>query len=162
MEMVKGYVMCALVASAIAGILKSLSSSMRGFEKYVGLVCSLVVIILLSFPIVTVISEINEAISESTSVGENNDPSDNIQNGEEIMAEYYVKSVESTLCDIISERFSIDKKDFEVLVTLNNTNAVEKIIITLYSEVDTNAIKDFTQNALCIKTEIRSAQNNEN
>ena len=161
MEMVKGYVMCALVASAIAGILKSLSSSMKGFEKYIGLVCSLVVIILLSFPIVTVISEINEAISESSSVGENNEPPNSTQNGEEMMAEYYVKSVESTLSDIIAERFSIDKKDFEVLVTLDGSNSVEKITVTFYSEVDAKAIKDFTQNVLCIKTEIRSAQKNE-
>ena len=64
LDAIKGYVMCALMASAIAGILKNVSSGMRNFEKYIGFVCSLVVVIMLATPFVLVVSEIEELLSD--------------------------------------------------------------------------------------------------
>ncbi len=162
MDAIKGYVMCALIASAVAGILKHLSSSMKGFEKYVGLVCSLVVVLLLSFPMVNIISEIKEAISESTPAppDKESDEDDQIK-GEQTMALYYIENVESTVKDLISERFSLNKDDFDVSAVLDKEYAVKNIVISIYTDTDTRAIKDFAQNTLCIKTEIRSIKEDE-
>ncbi len=162
MDAIKGYVMCVLLASAVAGILKNLSSSMKSFEKYVGLVCSLVVVIMLSAPLVNIIGEISEALSGSSqSVYDGEASGDTEASGEDIIAEYYLESVESTVADMISERFSLEREDFKVVALTKEDYAVKNIVIYFYSETDTAAIEKFTENILCIETEIRSSYNEE-
>ena len=153
MDQIKGYVMCALLASAVAGILKTLSSSMRSFEKYVGLVSALVVVVILSAPLVSVISEINGALAED--FPDISDTEEGITDGKEAVASYYIKSVESTVKDIISKRFKLSDESFDVSAQLGEDYSVEGIVIYLYTDTDATLIKAFTENILCIKTEIR-------
>ncbi len=157
MDAIKGYVMCALIASALAGILKNLSSSMKNFEKYVGLVCSLVVVIILSAPLVNIMTEIKEALSENSPPVSDEEISDDTNiSGSDVMAGYYIESVENTVADIISDRFSIAREDLKIVAELDEEHALKNIIIYFYTETDTVAVENFTENILCIETEIRS------
>ena len=119
-------------------------------------------IFILSVPLVNIISEVGEAISENIpTLSDKETGEDNESKGEQIMATYYVESVESTVKDLISERFSLDSADFKVSAMLGEDYGVKNVTIYLYTDADVGKIKDFTQNILCIKTEIRSMQNNE-
>ncbi len=163
MEAIKSYVMCALMASAVAGILKNVSSGMRSFEKYIGLVCSLSVVIMLAVPFVSVVSEIDKALSDDSSSLDEKEESDSDNADSELydktITTYYAKAVENSLASIITSKFLMDREDFKVSANLtkdkNGNYRIEEIVIFLYSDIDSAQIEYYTENILCIETEIR-------
>lgn len=157
MDAVKSYVMCALLAAALSGILKNISSGMKNFEKYVGLVCSLTVIIILASPLAGIISNVRDTLSSDGSLIENiqKDPSDS-KNAEEIMSDKVKRALEDTIKDILCRRFALDTSDIEVSALLADDNTVQKIVINIYTDTDTLALKSYVENIMCISAEIRS------
>ena len=161
MEAIKGYVMCALMASAVSGILKCVSAGMRNYEKYIGFVCSLTVVIMLATPFISVISEVRDALSggyeffyEKESVD-----SDDRNDYEKTATGYYAKAVENSVTSIITSKFSLDNDDIRVIADITSDKSgnyrIEKIIIVLYRDIDTSQIEYYLENILCIETEIR-------
>lgn len=160
MDAVKGYVMCVLLASAIAGILKNLSSGMRGFEKYVGLVCSLAVVMILATPLAGIVSDIREVISDDiSSPNKENLPEENETSAKEVMAGYLADSLKETVRSLVCEKFSLSNEDISVSTEFNEDYSVKKIILVVYSDISEIELKSFAENILCISTEIRKEDN---
>lgn len=156
MDAVKSYVMCALLAASLAGILKNVSSGMRNFEKYVGLVCSLTVILILASPLTSVISSVHNAISSDGSLIGNiqKDPSED-ERTHEIMSKQVKSTLEDTVEDILCRHFSLDNADIKVDAHLLEDKSVQKLVINVYSDTDISTIKNYVENIMCISAEVR-------
>ncbi|MBQ2252254.1 MAG: hypothetical protein II329_04720, partial [Clostridia bacterium] len=108
MEAIKGYVMCALMAAVISGILKNLSSEMRSFDKYITFVSSLVVIIMLATPFVSIVAEVDKSLDENSflpSEEENNKDTEDSELYDKTVTAYYAKAVENSVSSILSSKF---------------------------------------------------------
>ena len=166
LDAIKGYVMCALMASAISGILKSISSEMRSFEKYIGFVASLAVVVMLAAPFVSIVGEIEKALEENSfseeENGENSEENSTDETYDKTASAYYAKAVENSIESIILSKFSLKSEDFEVKANLekdkNGNLSVKEIIIVLHSDIDTEEIKYYTEKILCLNTEIRRSE----
>ena len=161
MESIKGYVMCALMASAVAGILKCVSSGMRNYEKYIGFVCSLTVVIMLATPFISMISDVYDALSDryDSFYEKESVDSDDRNDYEKTATGYYAKAVENSVTSIITSKFSLDNDDIRVIADITSDKSgnyrIEKIIIVLYRDIDTSQVEYYLKNILCIETEIR-------
>lgn len=163
MEAIKGYVMCALIASVISGILKNLSSEMRSFDKYITFVSSLVVIIMLATPFISVVAEIDRSLTENSfSSSENEENGKDTEDSElydKTVTAYYAKAVENSVSSMLSSKFSLENDDFKVKATLEKDKkgnlAIKEVIIFLYDDVNVEEIEYYTEKILGLKTEIR-------
>ena len=157
--------MCALIASVISGILKNLSSEMRSFDKYITFVSSLVVIIMLATPFVSIALEVDKSLDGnsffSNEEGNNKDTEDNELYDKSLTA-YYAKAVENSVSSILSSKFSLDNEDFKVKATLEKDKSgnltIKEVIILLYCDINIEEIEYYTEKILCLKTEIRRSE----
>ncbi len=167
MEAVKGYVMCALMASALSGIIKNLSSGMRGFDKYIGFVCSLVTVIMLATPFVKILPELGKAFSESTPEIPENSENISEENTDKTMLRYYEKALEDSLKSIISGKFSLDKDSFTLSVKIERDENGQYFVagatlnIRSDADIDTNALKKYAEEILLTKIEVSEILQNE-
>ena len=160
MEAIKGYVMCALIASVISGILKNLSSEMRSFDKYITFISSLVVIIMLATPFVSIAIEVDKSLAENSFFPSEEDCKDD-DDGElydKTVTAYYAEAVKNSVASIISSKFSLDSDDFKVKASLekdkNGNLTIKEIIIFMYSDMNVEEIEYYTEKILGLKTEI--------
>ena len=165
MEAIKGYVMCALIASVISGILKNLSSEMRSFDKYITFVSSLVVIIMLATPFVSIVAEVNKSLDGnyfSQNEEENDKDTEDSELYDKTLTQYYAKTVENSVSSILSSKFSLDNEDFKVKATLEKDKSgnltIKEVIIFLYEDINIDEIEYYTEKILCLKTEIRRSE----
>ena len=165
MEAIKGYVMCALIASVISGILKNLSSEMRSFDKYITFVSSLVVIIMLATPFVSIVAEVNKSLDGnyfSQNEEEKNEDTEDSELYDKTLTQYYAKAVENSVSSILSSKFSLDNEDFKVKATLEKDKSgnltIKEVIIFLYNDINIDEIEYYTEKILCLKTEIRRSE----
>ena len=161
MEAIKGYVMCALIAAVISGILKNLSSEMRSFDKYITFVSSLVVIIMLATPFVSIVAEVDKSLDKNSflpSEEENNKDTEDSELYDKTVTAYYAKAVENSVSSILSSKFSLENEDFKVKATLEKDKkgnlAIKEVIIFLYSDIKVEEIEYYTEKILGLKTEI--------
>lgn len=161
MDAIKGYVMCALMAAVISGILKNLSSEMRSFDKYITFVSSLVVIIMLATPFVSIVAEVDKSLDEDSflpSEEENNKDTEDSELYDKTVTAYYAKAVENSVSSILSSKFSLENEDFKVKATLEKDKkgnlAIKEVIIFLYSDIKVEEIEYYTEKILGLKTEI--------
>ncbi len=165
MEAIKGYVMCALIASVISGILKNLSSEMRSFDKYITFVSSLVVIIMLATPFVSIAFEVDKSLDGnyfSPNEEENDKDTEDSELYDKTLTQYYAKAVENSVSSILSSKFSLDNEDFKVKATLEKDKSgnltIKEVIIFLYDDINIDEIEYYTEKILCLKTEIRRSE----
>ena len=165
MEAIKGYVMCALIASVISGILKNLSSEMRSFDKYITFVSSLVVIIMLATPFVSIVAEVNKSLDGnyfSQNEEEKNEDTEDSELYDKTLTQYYAKAVENSVSSILSSKFSLDNEDFKVKATLEKDKSgnltIKEVIIFLYDDINIEEIEYYTEKILCLGTEIRRSE----
>lgn len=161
MEAIKGYVMCALIAAVISGILKNLSSEMRSFDKYITFVSSLVVIIMLATPFISIVAEVDKSLDENSflpSEEENNKDTEDSELYDKTVTAYYAKAVENSVSSILSSKFPLENEDFKVDATLEKDKkgnlAIKEVIIFLYSDIKVEEIEYYTEKILGLKTEI--------
>ena len=161
MEAIKGYVMCALMAAVISGILKNLSSEMRSFDKYITFVSSLVVIIMLATPFISIVAEVDKSLDENSflpSEEENNKDTEDSELYDKTVTAYYAKAVENSVSSILSSEFLLENEDFKVKATLEKDKkgnlAIKEVIIFLYSDINVEEIEYYTEKILGLKTEI--------
>ena len=149
------------MAAVISGILKNLSSEMRSFDKYITFVSSLVVIIMLATPFVSIVSEVNKSLDENSfSVGEEgSDETEDSELYDKTITAYYAKAVENSVSSILSSKFSLENEDFTVEATLEKDKkgnlTVKEVIISLYADINVEEIKYYTEKILGLKTEIK-------
>ena len=156
MDAIKSYIMCVLLASAASGILKNLSSGMKNFEKYVGLVCSLTLVIVLATPLSGVISDVKDVLSSDGMIaGDSQNSPETDKNSQEIMAGHVKTALEDTVNHIVWSRFDIGKADIEVNAVIEEDMSVKSIVLDLYCDSDTGAIKSYVENFTLVPTEIR-------
>lgn len=165
MEAIKGYVMCALIASVISGILKNLSSEMRSFDKYITFVSSLVVVIMLATPFVSIVAEVNKSLDGnyfSQNEEENNEDTEDSELYDKTLTQYYAKAVENSVSSILSSKFTLDNEDFKVKATLEKDKSgnlnIKEVIIFLYDDINIEEIEYYTEKILCLETEIRRSE----
>lgn len=165
MEAIKGYVMCALIASVISGILKNLSSEMRSFDKYITFVSSLVVIIMLATPFVSIAFEVDKSLDGnyfSSNEEENDKDTEDSELYDKSFTAYYAKAVENSVSSILSSKFSLDNEDFKVKATLEKDKSgnltIKEVIIFLYDDINIDEIEYYTEKILCLETEIRRSE----
>ena len=160
MEAIKGYVMCALMAAVISGILKNLSSEMRSFDKYITFVSSLVVIIMLPTPFVSIVAEVDKSLDEDSFLVDKEEDKDTEDSElyDKTVTAYYAKAVENSVSSILSSKFSLENEDFKVKATLEKDKkgnlAIKEVIIFLYSDIKVEEIEYYTEKILGLKTEI--------
>lgn len=159
MQEIKGYIFCVLMASVASGILKNLSSGMKRFERHIGFVCSLTVIVIIAVPLVEMISDAKRTdnMLPDISYEEENYKSDS----EEIIARQYVTEAEKTIEQMISQRFDINRDLFYVQANINDTFEIDGVTVFLYTDIDTEEIKLYCKEMLGINTEIRRIDTNE-
>ena len=162
MESLKSYVICVLLAAAISGIIKTLSSGMKGFEKYVGFVASLVIILVLARPLTSVVGGALEEISKVGSVFQNsqNDPQES-EKSEDIMSCHVKSALEETVKDVLCKRFGISESDIKVIAFLSDDMSVEKVVIYTVATNDLSEIESYVEKSLLISAEVRSEMNEE-
>ena len=161
MDAIKGYVMCALMAAVISGILKNLSSEMRSFDKYITFVSSLVVIIMLATPFVSIVAEVDKSLDENSflpSEEENNKDTEDSELYDKTVTAYYAKAVENSVSSILSSKFLLENEDFKVKATLEKDKkgnlVIKEVRIFLYSDIKVEEIEYYTEKILGLKTEI--------
>ena len=160
MNEIKGYVFCVLMASAASGILKNLSSGMKRFEKQIGFVCSLAIIVMIVSPIAKMISEAGNgdrlfpdiSYEDDTLMPDGND---------KLIAERYVTECEKSMCRILSQRFDIPTEDISVNASINDNFEIELLTYTFYTDIDTSEIEKYLIGAVGTKFQIRRCDRNE-
>jgi hypothetical protein len=160
MNGIKEYVFCVLMASAVSGILKNLSLGMKKFEKQIGFVCSLAIIVMIVSPITKMISESgdNYRLLPDLDYGESSIMPDD---KDKLIAERYVSECEKSLCQILYQKFGISEEDVSVNASVNEKFEIEMLTFDFYNDIDTSEIEVYLRDLLGAKFQIRRYEGNE-
>ena len=159
MDSVKSFVLCALLAAAISGVVNMLSSGMKGFEKYTGLVASLVMILVLAKPMCSLARGVMDEISSVVSdYAESEKNSQEDEKSENIASDHVRIALEETVKDILCRHFSIDGSDISISAVFADDMSVEGVVIYIGDESLSSEIESYVETSLLIPAEIKGKE----